>query len=653
MTHHKKIERYIMIIQNVAQRTAFSSTISLFDMLTGIFLLLFVSAHFLNAQTTDHWPKPSVALYDCNWSAVTTDTTSQKILNSSSRMILRNILSDTTSNQVFLFSFGLADTTATDPTSSGNSFTMPDSGAAIDANYVIASKIVGTTGSYTLTVSIQDGHTYTHIVDGTATFNSITDNNMKSACLSAVQQILPLTTYIRSYHGLLKQANPSLSINPQINLSPVKSEVPLNGSTDVVITVIDCDGAPLANRQLTLDASYGSFNVSTVQTDNAGNAVAVFTAGNSKGIANIAATIQNTISVTSDTIYPRGSEAIIVGDVETARLWVMEFEFNHTGSGYFDELKQVPGGTGWQQNTSFWDQNARGKFFCIDKSKRHDEMNFTDTNQNVSGRSFSHEFSKYSGPSPDGSTCPEKYWYMNGKSWTYYAEATKENKGEASFEYDPINNYEHFYIVIPYSLLYGDSYVWYSKGEWDHGTCNTTSEMESGHSKGKITTSAGIISQGDGTIGGNPGLVILPFYNADTICGYTIIYSKTTTYVSTNGEFSVNMDKFFATVKPYSSTKTAVKEETEQPRQFSLSQNYPNPFNPNTTISFDIPTRSHVTLKIYDLLGREVAALVTNEIMPAGSYTRQWNAEHMSSGIYFYRLQSEANYLVRKLVLVK
>jgi hypothetical protein len=641
-----------MLIQNIAQRTAFGKITSLFRVLTGMFVLLLVSAQLLIAQTTDHWPRPTIAMYDCNWSAVITDTNSQKILNSSSRLILQDILGDTTSNQVFLFSFGYADTTATDYTSSGNSFTLPDSGAAIDANYVIASKIVGNTGSYILTVSIQDGHTYAHIVNGTATFNSITDNNVKSACLSAVQQILPLTTYIRSYQGLLKQANPSLSINPQIVLSPAKSEVPLKGSTNVAITVVDCDGAPMANRQLTLDASYGSFNVSTVQTDNAGKAAAVFTAGNSKGIANIAATIQNTISVTSDTIYPRGSEAIIVGDVVTAGLWVMEFEFNHTGSGYRDELKEEPGGTGWQQNTSFWDQDARGKFFCIDNSTSHDEMHFTDTNQNVSGRSFSHEFSQYSGPPPDGSTCPKKSWEMSGNSWTYYAEATSENRGEASFVYDLINNREFFYIVIPYSLLFGDSYKWTSEGEWDHGTCKTSSYMESGHSKGKVTMLASIPISFD-TIGGNPGLVILPFYNADTICGYTIIYSKTTTYVSTNGEYSVDMYRCFATLKPYSSTKTAVKEETEQPRQFILSQNYPNPFNPNTTISFDIPTRSHVTLKIYDLLGREVATLITNEIMPAGSYTRQWNAEHMSSGIYFYRLQSETNSLVRKLVLVK
>jgi hypothetical protein len=76
-------------------------------------------------------------------------------------------------------------------------------------------------------------------------------------------------------------------------------------------------------------------------------------------------------------------------------------------------------------------------------------------------------------------------------------------------------------------------------------------------------------------------------------------------------------------------------------------QNYPNPFNPSTTIGFQIPPspfsekgerRGFVSLKIYDLIGREVATLVS-EPLSAGRYTRQWNAANMPSGVYFYRLQ--------------
>jgi hypothetical protein len=84
-------------------------------------------------------------------------------------------------------------------------------------------------------------------------------------------------------------------------------------------------------------------------------------------------------------------------------------------------------------------------------------------------------------------------------------------------------------------------------------------------------------------------------------------------------------------------------QETEvtidAPKVFALCQNYPNPFNPTTTISFDLPSKSFASLKVYDIIGREVATVVSEE-MSAGSYTRQWIATNMSSGVYFYRLQT-------------
>jgi hypothetical protein len=88
------------------------------------------------------------------------------------------------------------------------------------------------------------------------------------------------------------------------------------------------------------------------------------------------------------------------------------------------------------------------------------------------------------------------------------------------------------------------------------------------------------------------------------------------------------------------------------PKKFMLSQNYPNPFNPATTISFSLAKSSFVSLKIFDLLGREVATIVSEE-MSAGSYSRQWNAANMTSGIYFYRLQAGSFTETKKLILLR
>ena len=88
------------------------------------------------------------------------------------------------------------------------------------------------------------------------------------------------------------------------------------------------------------------------------------------------------------------------------------------------------------------------------------------------------------------------------------------------------------------------------------------------------------------------------------------------------------------------------------PETFALSQNYPNPFNPTTEINFDIPTRSHTTLRVYNILGQEVETLVDEE-MPAGRYVAEWDASNYSSGVYFYKISSDDFIDTKKMVLIK
>jgi hypothetical protein len=98
---------------------------------------------------------------------------------------------------------------------------------------------------------------------------------------------------------------------------------------------------------------------------------------------------------------------------------------------------------------------------------------------------------------------------------------------------------------------------------------------------------------------------------------------------------------------------TSVKEENSNfPTHYSLQQNYPNPFNPSTTISFTLPSKSHVTLKVFDIMGREIAILVNGEMF-AGNHTQKWNPSNISSGIYFYRLEAGSYTETKKLVLLR
>jgi hypothetical protein len=94
------------------------------------------------------------------------------------------------------------------------------------------------------------------------------------------------------------------------------------------------------------------------------------------------------------------------------------------------------------------------------------------------------------------------------------------------------------------------------------------------------------------------------------------------------------------------------EENVFAPLDFSLEQNYPNPFNPSTTIKYSIKENSLVSLKIYDILGNEVAALI-NEVKPVGIYSVNFNSGSLSSGVYFYTLNAGSFSETRKMLLLK
>jgi len=95
-----------------------------------------------------------------------------------------------------------------------------------------------------------------------------------------------------------------------------------------------------------------------------------------------------------------------------------------------------------------------------------------------------------------------------------------------------------------------------------------------------------------------------------------------------------------------------VENEEALPTEFALEQNFPNPFNPSTTFRYSIPTQSKVVIKVYDILGNEIATLMDEE-KPVGTYELTWNAADLSSGIYFYQLNAGEFVSTKKMILLK
>ncbi|MBK7230087.1 MAG: T9SS type A sorting domain-containing protein [Ignavibacteriales bacterium] len=133
--------------------------------------------------------------------------------------------------------------------------------------------------------------------------------------------------------------------------------------------------------------------------------------------------------------------------------------------------------------------------------------------------------------------------------------------------------------------------------------------------------------------------------------------SEVNQYTFTENVFNISPKRFFYRLKQIDFNgkfeySNEIEVDVNVPNKFHLGQNYPNPFNPITTINYQVPIKSKVTLKIFDILGAEVEVLV-NEIKDAGFYDILFDASELVSGVYFYSMQTE-NYLnTKKLILIK
>ncbi len=139
--------------------------------------------------------------------------------------------------------------------------------------------------------------------------------------------------------------------------------------------------------------------------------------------------------------------------------------------------------------------------------------------------------------------------------------------------------------------------------------------------------------------------------DGSVLTGYNIPSGSAQVYL--DGMFWM-YDQSDNTLKAYTPQLTGVSKTGNigNPTSFSLLQNYPNPFNPSTAISYLLPSTRMVTLRVFDLLGREVATLI-NEVQPAGSHTATFNAATLPSGVYFYHLQAGDFSKTRAMLLLK
>jgi hypothetical protein len=140
------------------------------------------------------------------------------------------------------------------------------------------------------------------------------------------------------------------------------------------------------------------------------------------------------------------------------------------------------------------------------------------------------------------------------------------------------------------------------------------------------------------------------YLTAGDSLGWNINYGKVN---NKPGNWATTFDQYsFVYFDLIDKMATNISREPEIARSFTLQKNYPNPFNPSTQIKYSVPRGQHVSLKVYDVLGREVATLVDGR-MEAGTHEATFNAESLSSGVYCYRLKAGSHVETRKVIRMK
>ena len=144
---------------------------------------------------------------------------------------------------------------------------------------------------------------------------------------------------------------------------------------------------------------------------------------------------------------------------------------------------------------------------------------------------------------------------------------------------------------------------------------------------------------------------VFPYIGDHNADGYADVAILAPIYPDTSGTGQYQLGKVYI----YSYEKIdAIHEEgkSSKPDMFKLLQNYPNPFNPSTVIEYQLPKDAHVSIRVYDILGREIATLVDGE-HTAGYHEITFNGSRFASGVYFYRLTAPGVNQINKMLMIK
>lgn len=526
-----------------------------------------------------------------------------------------------------------------------------------EQDYYIYGIISGSAGSYTAVAGLAVGKTQYIFKTSTVNFGDDFDPGIVADQLGA--GLSSVYVNIMDYEKEKRDEGEPYAITPQITLEPEKKKVDFNESTPVHITVMDCDGEPLKNRQIHLTVDGGTLDADEVTTDDQGTSFVLFTAGSQPEIAFVQAEFSYTTPPEKNRDCPVEPAAIQIKKPEDA--WYVQGTYKTKVNYNFSEDGSIPGVQSYLQ--SGVSQTNRDLFYAAWVKRQpipYHPLEFATTTDDP----ISIKYRATESVTSDGKVS----WSNSNSSITEQTHVSTETRNTENGEsklYISIGNTEY-----GFSLTLIDSYrtgqQFYQEDIYD---------PINGHDHNESTTSL----DGDTHLGMN-------VQNANWDTTYTVTetnpeagettvtnvtqtfswdnercklnYSSTLTDTQDLNLFGVQSNSASKETKTvtfwmsYSGDAPSGAGENISEPDGLLYQNSPNPFDNTTRIRYTLTHAQHVGLKVIDMYGCEIAVL-SNETQLPGLHEAIFDASRLPAGTYFYRLEAGNTVEVKKLMVVK
>ena len=530
---------------------------------------------------------------------------------------------------------------------------VPPDGPVKGVPYIMTGFVNPATGPnlYTFTWEIECGTTREVVQSATVTFS--TDSvDVTNAGKEAATELMPIETTIRAFEEKKRESDPGIARGGDeafLRVTPARRQLKAHDTTTVELEMVDCDGYQLKNRQIVLhafsDSTLGSFpgtvggtvSPDVVTTDNEGKAQVTFTAGDNPGVAMV-----NAAYVFRK---PHGWPFALIGNAVInlkANMWEVTAAYRSNSTTNHDTTYDDGHVVETDQAHSFVSSTSDWHFIyeVTDSTESGPE------NLNLSATPDSSEGIVYGLSSRASSqSISSNTMYANN-----YEEGYTVSQGTAFSESGSIGDsssiYGGTYINLDRSGDYGVFQIGATVHEvgWRNEWLQTNPEVD-----GSCYDSPSNVDQWSTVIYEAMGLDASGASFTASDSGFHFTYFRSVN----SGNGSVGTETIDASfVHLPDATDVHETNHAGPPREFMLYQNYPNPFNPTTIINYHLPMTCRVTLKVYDVLGREVGNLV-NKPESAGNHVVTFNAGNLPCGIYFYRLRAGTYCQTKKLVLIK